>query len=110
MTFPKLSPVQWLTLCAKLYPLLAGFVKLSKMNYVSAIRYLLDIMGNLQDMFPEAGSGALKMAELARIIRACFASENEEVPAEVSKAVTDVTTAAGMTKAYTKDWGFFKSK
>lgn len=110
MTFPKLSPVQWITLCAKLYPLLAGFVKLSKMSYVAAIRYLLEIMGNLQDMFPEAGSGALKVAELARIIRACFATEDEEVPAEVSKVVNDVSTAAGMTKTYAKAWGFFKSK
>lgn len=116
MTIPKLTPGQWLKLASALLPFLRGLVKVAGVGVVGLIRSLIDIVAQVEDLFPaELGPdgkpvkrGAEKAKAFEEIVIAAFATADQGLSGLQVK-VGDITQAGAAIVALFNQWQIFKT-
>jgi len=116
MNIPKLSPGQWLKLVASLLPFLRGLVKVAGIGVVGLIRSLIDIVAQVESLFPpEVGSdgkpikhGAEKAEAFRELVLAAFETADQGLSG-IQAQVGDVTQAASVIVALFNQWKIFKT-
>lgn len=118
MNIPKLSPKQWFQLVAGLLPLLRGLVRVAGTSIVSVIRALIDIVGQVQDLFPAdidpatgkpRKRGAERLEAFRELVLAAFTTADESAAA-VESRIGDLGAIAGVIVSLFNAWGLFKTE
>lgn len=108
MTFnvPKLSPVQWLTLGLKLYPYLKALSKALQVGYVEALRYVVELIFQMQDLFPGDGQGPIKLATFVELFKSALYTAAEK-PTDLAQLEEVLSGVASVAKDLLKGFGYF---
>lgn len=97
MNIPKLSPLQWFRVVGVLLPLIRGLVRVAGVSVVAVIRAMIDIVGQVEDLFPvdpndidpETGKprkrGSEKAKAFEELVIAAFATADESASAILSR-------------------------
>lgn len=115
MNIPKLSPMQWLRLVTTLLPLMRGLVRVAGIGVVSIIRALIDIVAQVEALFPldptdidpatgkPRKRGSEKAQAFADLVIAAFATADESVGA-VQSRIGDLGAIGGAIVGLLNDW------
>lgn len=115
MSAPKLSPMQWLRLAATLLPLVRGLVRVAGVGVVTVIRALIDIVVQVDELFPrdptdiDPATGkprkrsAEKLAAFQDLVVAAFATADESAEAVLAK-IGDLSAIATAIVSLFNEW------
>lgn len=113
---PKLNPLQWFRLVTTLLPLLRGLVSVAGVGVVSVIRALIDIVFQVEALFPAEidpatgqprKRGAEKLATFRDLVVAAFATADEAAE-KVQARVGDLEGIAAAIVGLFNTWGVLK--
>lgn len=113
MKIPKLSPTQWFKLVVSLLPLLRGFVRAAGVGVVTVIRALIDIVGQVESLFPETVDpetgrvvkrGTEKLQAFCDLVIAGFARADESAE-DVEARLGDLSQVASVIVTLFNQWG-----
>lgn len=116
MNVPKLSPAQWFKLVVSLLPFIRALVKVTGMGVVAVIRTLIDLIAEVESLFPPAldadgkpiKRGAEKAQAFADLVAAAFATADESAAA-VQARVGDIGQAGAVIVSLFNQWKLFSS-
>lgn len=112
MNVPKLSPLQWFRLVTVLLPLLRGLVRVAGASIVAVIRALIDIVAQVETMFPvDPGNpikrGSEKAQAFAELVIAAFATADESA-AQVQARIGDIGAIGAAIVGLFNEWRILK--
>lgn len=115
MNIPKLSPSQWFRLVFALGPMLRGLVRIAGVGAVGLIRALVDIVAQVQSLFPVDPAdidpatgkprkrGAERLEAFRDLVVAAFVTADESA-AEVESKIGDLGAIAGVVVSLLNEW------
>lgn len=116
MNIPKLSPTQWFKLVATLLPFIRSLVKVAGIGVVSLIRALIDIVAQVEALYPPEldadgkpiKRGKEKAQAFADLVVAAFATADEGM-AGMQVKVSEIIQAGTAIVGLFNQWQFFKT-
>lgn len=103
----KLSALQWLRVLITLAPMARRVVASLGIGVVAFVGVLLDLVGSLEEVYPEVGHGSKKLLELQEGLREAWARMDNKME-EFEEVWPDIISAVGRLVEMLNAWNAFR--
>lgn len=107
MKLPKIKPLHWIRMILEIYEPMKEVLRKVDGNFVEVLRYILDLMGLVEDLFPEDGNGEIKLRTFLDMFLSSTSVAGEPADTTLEKALTIIVS---IVKSLLKAWGYFAKK
>lgn len=107
MKLPKIKPLHWIRMILEIYEPMKEVLRKVDGNFIEVVRSILDLMGMVEDLFPEDGKGEIKLRTLLDLFLASTSTAGEPVDSKLEAALIAVVS---IIKSLLKAWGYFAKK
>ena len=107
MKLPKIKPLHWIRMILEIYEPMKEVLRKVDGNFIEVVRSILDLMGVVEDLFPENGNGDIKLRTFLDLFLASTSVAGEAVDTKLEAALIAIVSVI---KSLLKSWGYFAKK